>query len=397
MRILFLAHRLPYPPNKGDKIRSFHILSHLAVRHEVHVACNIDDAADLAHVATLRGRVSSLVYSRIDGLLHRLQRPMALLTGQPVSVRSFYSGALQHEIDRLLETLGFDCVFAFSSPMAEYVFRSRHRDRVLGKCRTLMDLIDVDSAKWSDYAARSRGIARWIYSREARLLAAYEARIAGQFDRLFLVSQAESRALPPSIPAGKVSTLPNGVDLEYFRAAPLPEAGPPRVAFTGVMDYRPNVEGVEWFAREVWPAVRERHPDACFDIVGSRPEARVVALAQLPGIRVTGFVPDVREYVAAARVCVAPLFIARGVQNKVLEAMAMARPVVCTPQALEGIPARAEEQVLVASTPQDFAAAVVRLLGSTGDAARMGAAARACVERHHRWDATLAPLDALLA
>src|SRR5690606_11948467 len=129
------------------------------------------------------------------------------------------------------------------------------------------------------------------------------------------------------------------VDLEYFRPVASPAGGPPRVVFTGVMDYRPNVEGVEWFVRQVWPDVRRDHPEACFDIVGSRPEARVLALAQTPGVRVTGFVPDVRDHVAAASVCVAPLHIARGVQNKVLEAMAMARPVVCTPQALEGIPA----------------------------------------------------------
>lgn len=395
MRILFLSHRLPYPPNKGDKIRSYHLLAHLAARHEVHLACPIDDATDLDHVASLRSRVASVGHARIDGLLARLQRPLALATNEPVSVRAFYSRALQQHVDDLLERLPFDCVFAFSGPMAEYCFRSRHWQGRMRSIRKLMDLIDVDSAKWSDYAARSAGWRRWVYRREARLLAAYETRIAAEFDTLFLVTEAEKNALPPGLPAHKVLALLNGVDLDFFTPAPISPA--PCVVFTGVMDYWPNVEGVSWFVQEVWPLVRARHPDARLDIVGSKPDSRVQALAQASGVRVTGFVPDVREYIAAGRVCIAPLRIARGVQNKVLEAMAMARPVVCTSQALEGIPAVPGRHVLVADNAAAYADAVSRLLEPTDEARQIGAAARACVETHHRWDATLAPLDRLLA
>jgi polysaccharide biosynthesis protein PslH len=395
MRILFLSHRLPYPPNKGDKIRSYHLLSHLSVRHEVHLICPIDEASDLDHVAALRPRVASVEYERIDGIISRLQRPLALATGEPVSVRAFHSRALQRRVDDLLERLPFDCVFAFSGPMAEYCFRSRHWRSGMRSTVKLMDLIDVDSAKWSDYAARSTGWRRWIYRREARLLADYETRIAREFDTLFLVTEAEKGSLPPGLPAHKVLALPNGVDLDFFRPAPVPQA--PRVVFTGVMDYWPNVEGVSWFVREVWPTVRLQHPEAKLDIVGSKPDSRVQELAQVMGVRVTGFVPDVREYVAAGRICIAPLRIARGVQNKVLEAMAMSRAMVCTSAALEGIPAIPGLEVLVADGAAAYADAVNRLLQPTDEARRIGVAARACVEKHHRWEATLAPLDALLA
>lgn len=397
MRILFLSHRLPYPPNKGDKIRSFHLLSHLATRHEVHVACPIGDATDLDHVASLRSRVAGVSYERIDGLATMLQRPLAIATGESVSIRAFHSRKLQSQVDDLLDRLPFDCVFAFSSSMAEYCFRSRHWQGRMRRMRKLMDLIDVDSAKWADYAARSRGWRRWIYRREARLLAAYETHIATEFDTLFLVSEAERCVLPPGLPAQKVLALPNGVDLDYFTPAPAPVSGAPRVVFTGVMDYWPNVEGVSWFVRDVWPAVRAMHPDARFDIVGSKPDSRVLALAEQPGVQVTGFVPDVRSYIAAAQVCVAPLRIARGVQNKVLEAMAMARAVVCTPQALEGIPAMPGSQVLVAAEASGFAVEVSRLLGAPVEAGRIGAAGRTCVEHHHRWERALAPLDTLLS
>lgn len=397
MRVLYLAHRLPYPPNKGDKIRSFQILSHLAARHEVHVLCPLDDATDMEHVPTLRALVAGLGYSRIDGLPAKLKRPLALLTGEPISLAAFRSTELQTRVDTLLDQHSFDAAFAYSSPMADYLFKSRHWHGSLRTIRKLMDLIDVDSAKWNDYAARSVGWRRWIYRREARLLATYEARVARDFDSLFLVSEAERRALPPAVPAAKVQALPNGVDLEYFTSTRQPDVKPQRVVFTGVMDYWPNVEGVTWFVRNVWPIVRARYPDAQLDVVGSKPVEGIRRLASEPGVTVTGFVPDVRVYVAAASLCIAPLRIARGVQNKVLEAMAMARPVVCTSQALEGICACPGKDLLLADAPDAFAAEISRLLDSPDEIVRVGTAARAFVEQHHHWSSTLAPLDAALS
>jgi sugar transferase (PEP-CTERM/EpsH1 system associated) len=401
MRILFLAHRLPFPPDKGDKIRSFHLLAYLAARHEVHVACPIDNAADLEHVESLRCQVHGLEFVRMDGLFSKLQRGLALLTGQPVSLRAFYSRRLQSQVDSLLSRLRFDCVFVYSSPMAQYVFRSRHWPDARRGMRMLADFIDVDSAKWSNYAASCPGVLqwprRWLFRREARLLAAHECRVGREFDKVFLVTDAERNELPAGVQQEKVLALANGVDLEYFSHVPAPPARPARVAFTGVMDYWPNVEGVLWFVNEVWPMVRAANPDAHFDIVGRNPSPAVRKLEANPGVCVTGFVPDVREHVSAAQVCVAPLRIARGVQNKVLEAMAMGRPVVCTPQALEGISADVGKEALVADDPLSFSRAINQLLSDPGKAAEIGTAGLAYVTRNHRWSDTLAALDELLA
>ena len=395
MRLLFLTHRMPYPPDKGDKIRSFHLLGHLARRHEVHLATLVDDAADLRHLDFLRARVRSLVTARIDGALRRPLAASALLRGASASVAYFHSRSLQQQVDALLDAHDFDAVFCYSSPMAEYVFRSRHAAGRLAQVLKLMDFIDVDSAKWLDYAAHAPGWKAGLYRREARSLAALETRIAGEFDHLFLVSEAEIGLFPDRAARTRLQALPNGVDLEFY--TPGTDAGDPvRLVFTGVMDYWPNVEGVSWFVAEVWPLIRAAFPEAQFDIVGSRPTAAVQALAHAPGVNVTGRVEDVRGFIARARVSVAPLRIARGVQNKVLEAMAMGRPVVTTPQAHAGLQADAGRELLVGADAPSFAAAVLRLLHDRGYADGMGRAARACVERAYRWDLNLAALDRVL-
>lgn len=395
MRILFLAHRLPYPPNKGDKIRSYHFVRHLARTHEVHIACPIDDPRDLEHVATLRGMVASVTHAPNHGLGTQLRRFLSIPRGLPVSVGNFHCSDLQRRIDALLAERQFDCVFAYSSPMAEYLFRSTQREAG-GRIRRVIDFIDVDSAKWADYAARSGGWRSWLYRREALLLAEYESRISREFDAVLLVSALERRVLPTEVARDVVHVVPNGVDLDYFSASAPSGAVPPRIVFTGVMDYLPNVEGVIWFVREIWPLIRARHPTAQFDIVGSRPTPAVRLLASHDGVHVAGFVPDVRSYLSEARVCVAPLLIARGIQNKVLEAMATARPVVCTPQAAEGLDAVRGEHLLVAEDARTFAHNVATLLQSPAEADRVGAAARAWVEEHHPWSRALATLEGIL-
>lgn len=397
MRILLLTHRPPFPPDKGDKIRSFHMLRHLAGRHEVHLATLVDDAADLAHLPELATRVRSVAHARIDAPLRRPFAALSLLGGRSASVAFFHCAALQRDIDRLIDTVDFDVVLAYSSPMAEYVLRSRHAAGRLVRARKLVDYIDVDSAKWSDYAARGgwRAIA---WRAEARALAAHERCVARRFDQLFLTSAQEADAFPDPIQRPRIVALPNGVDLSFFAPTPGPGAGDrPRLVFTGVMDYLPNVEGVAWFAAQVWPSIRAAHPEAQFDIVGSRPSPLVRELGREPGINVTGRVEDVRRYLAAAHVSVAPLQIARGVQNKVLEAMAMARPVVATSAAACGVAARHGHELLVADDPGAFAAAVLELLRDRQLAASIGQGARACVERHHCWDRSFAILDGLLS
>jgi polysaccharide biosynthesis protein PslH len=397
MRILLLTHRLPYPPNKGDKIRTFNVLEDLAKRHEVFVACPVDDPADMGFVAELERRCAGVFAVR-----NRSSRPLAalraLLTGTAITVRHFHSQELQHRIDEFLDAQEIDAVCCFSSPMAEYVFRSRHAEGALRRARRLMDLIDVDSYKWRQYAERTSFPMSAVYRYEAARLEDYERRIADRFDELLLVSEQERGYLPAGIPADKVHAISNGVDLAYFSpgATPVVAGEIPALVFTGVMDYWPNVDGVQWFADEVLPLIRAQIPGTRFVIVGSKPAESVRRLADRPGIEVTGFVEDVRSYVANARVCVVPLRIARGVQNKVLEAMAMGKAVVGTAQSMEGIRATLGEDMIAADGAGEFAAAVVGLLRSPERAALIGGNARRCVERGYSWEANLRGLDALL-
>jgi sugar transferase (PEP-CTERM/EpsH1 system associated) len=396
-RLLMLAHRLPYPPDKGDKIRAFHVLSHLARHHELRLACLVDDAGDLAHVPALRRIASDVAVERIDGPLRRVASLRALWPPRSITVTHFHVPALQRRIDEWIDAAPVDGVLCSSAAMAEYLFRSRHRDGRLRQAVRAMDLIDVDSRKWAQYAAGASPWRAWLYRHEARRLGDYERRIVEAFDRTFLVSAAEARLLPAAAGAGRVGAFGNGVDLAFFSPRPRGPQAAPLLVFTGVMDYPPNVDGVDWFARSVLPIVRAACPEVGFAIVGSRPTAAVRRLARLPGVTVTGFVPDVREWLARAALCVAPLRIARGVQNKVLEAMAMGRATVATPQAHEGIEAVPGREIVVADGAEAFAAAVLDLLRERGRAEAIGAAARACVERRYRWDAHLRVLDEVFA
>jgi sugar transferase (PEP-CTERM/EpsH1 system associated) len=396
MRILLLTHRLPYPPNRGDKIRTFNVLEHLAKGHELFLACPVDDEKDLAYVPELERRCARVLTGLIDGRSKALSGLRALLTGTSISVRHFHDADLQRRIDELLDSQDIDAVFCISSAMAEYYFRSRHRPGKLKQALRFMDLIDVDSYKWRQYVERTRAPKSWIYSYEAARLAAYERQIANDFDRLFVVSAQEREYMPAGARTDHLHALSNGVDLEYFAQRAVPH-GPPTLVFTGVMDYWPNVQGVQWFADAILPRIVATRPDVRFVIVGSKPTEEVLKLSQRPGIEVTGFVDDVRVYVAGAAVCVVPLKIARGLQNKVLEAMAMGKAVVCTSQALEGIRATDGTEVIVADDDAGFAAQVLDLLGKPERAAEIGRQARRRMERDYSWEANLRQLDTFVA
>jgi len=396
MRILLLPHRLPYPPNRGDKIRTFNVLAHLARQHEVLLACPVDDQADLVHVPELEKLCAAVVAEPNSG--GRAGAGLrALVSNSSITVRHFHFRKLQQRIDALVDDGDIDAVFCFSSPMAEYVFRSRHAHGKLRRAARLMDLIDVDSYKWRQYEQQSRVPQRWVYAFEAARLGEYERRISREFDELFLVSAQERDCMPAGARTDNLHALGNGVDLEYFAPRASERANPPTIVFTGVMDYPPNVQGVQWFADAVLPRILARRGDARFVIVGSKPTEAVRRLGQRRNIEVTGFVQDVRTYLADAAVCVAPLMVARGVQNKVLEAMAMGKAVVCTPQALEGIRVPPGDAVVVASDESAFAAKILDLIASPSRAAALGAAARRCMEQDFSWSASLQPLDALLA
>lgn len=393
--VLYLVHRLPYPPDKGDKVRSYHVLRHLLERHRVYLGTFVDDPQDLAHVPALRELCADLHVARLQPALARLRSASALLSGQPLSLPYYADAGLARWVERTLHERSIDAALVFSSSMAQYV----HGRPGL---RVLLDLVDVDSAKWERFGADRAGPLGWIYRREARHLLAYEREIVHAAERSYFVTAHETalfQALAPEC-AGRVEPMGNGVDAGYFApdpARPSPFAADETpVVFTGAMDYWPNVDAVHWFATEVLPALRARHPRLRLHVVGRNPSATVRALAG-DAVAVTGTVPDVRPYLQHAAVAVAPLRIARGIQNKVLEAMAMGRPVVASKECLAPLLARDGVEVLAAAGAADFVGAVDRLLSDAALAARIGDAGRCLVRASFSWPAHLRRLDERLA
>lgn len=381
--LLFLCHRIPYPPDKGDKIRSWHILRQLARRYHVHLGCLRDAAEDERHVGFLRTICASVNCQPLNPRLAKLRSIACFASGEALTIGYFRNERLQRWVAETLRSHRPSRIFVFCSAMAPYVLDSTADQRIL-------DMVDVDSEKWRQYAAHARWPMRAIYAREQRLLLALERKAAAAFDKTLLVSPAEAALFASLAPeaAARLAVLRNGVDADYFNPEhryPNPYAGrAPRLVFTGAMDYRPNIDAVAWFSNQVMPHLRRSRPSLEFWIVGANPTAAVRGLAGLPGIHVTGRVEDVRPYLAHADAMVAPLTIARGVQNKVLEAMAMARPVVATPEACAGIDAVPEEEILTARAPDEFAAAVDCIL--LGEKRGLGCRARGRVLRDYQWN-----------
>ncbi|SNS81480.1 sugar transferase, PEP-CTERM/EpsH1 system associated [Noviherbaspirillum humi] len=391
--LLFLVHRIPYPPNKGDKIRSYHLLKHLARQYRVYLGSFVDDPNDWQYADAVKALCADTCLLNLDPRIGRLRSLTGLAAGRPLSLDYYRSNAMQDWVNRVTAAHKVSRVVVFSSVMAQFVNRQANG-------RLIVDYVDVDSDKWTQYAANKRWPMRWLYAREGRELLRYERRLATECDAALFVSQAEAglfRELAPES-ASRIGFFNNGVDCDYFspnRDYVNPyEARELPIVFTGAMDYWPNIDAVRWFARDVFPAILKRHPNAVFYIVGTRPSSDVQLLAQLPNVRVTGAVPDIRPYLAHAQMAVAPLRIARGVQNKVLEAMAMAKPVIVSPQALEGIDAMPDRDLLLAANEKDFVEAASRVLGTAHDA--IGAAARECVQMRYGWEPNLARVDAAL-
>lgn len=392
--LLFLAHRLPYPPNKGDKIRSFHLLQHLARSYRVHLGCFIDDPADAPHVKALSQWCASSHVEPINPRLSKVCSLRALATGDALSLAYYRSGAMARWVRQTVQAQDIRRAFVFCSSMAQYLQSYRH-------IHTVVDFVDVDSAKWTDYAPRHRWPMSWLYRREGEKLLESERDIATVAGATLLVTPAEVALFETLAPEsrGRVCAVPNGVDAQFFSpsnagVSPYP-AGQWPVVFTGAMDYWPNVDAVDFFAREVLPALRARIPHAHFYIVGMNPSPAVKALGELAGVSVTGRVEDVRPYVAHAGAAVAPLRVARGIQNKVLEAMALARPVVVSrtcADSLEGCPG---EEFLLAGSADEYVQALLAL-HDTARARAIGDRARARVLTHYSWGSALSRVDALM-
>jgi polysaccharide biosynthesis protein PslH len=391
-RLLFLAHRIPFPPNKGEKLRAYNVIAHLADRFDIRLGCLIDDPADWDGVDALRrlcGEVAAF------GITRRPQRIKALLRARPgrsMMLDYYRHPGLRRWVAGQLAQ-GMDAALVYTAAMAPYVLGA--------DLPMILDMVDVDSEKWAMYARRDRFPMRAVWQREARNLLAFERRAAAASRVTLLVSPQEAACFAELAPEvrDRIDWFENGVDLDAFSPArawpdPFPDPGP-HLVFTGHMDYWPNIDAVRWFATEVMPLLRARTPAPRFWIVGANPADEVKRLAALPGVHVTGRVADIQPYLAHAAVCVSPLRMARGIQNKVLEAMAMARPVVASPQAFEGVRAIAGQHLLVADGADETARAVAAVL--EGGHPGLGEAARCAMQRGYAWAATLARLDQHLA
>jgi sugar transferase (PEP-CTERM/EpsH1 system associated) len=389
MRVLVLTHRLPYAPNRGDRLRAFHMLQRLHQRAEVELVSFIHDDEEASHVDEVREFVSHVTTLRVPKLRNYVRALAALPTGKPLTHALLDAPGMIETLEEIRRLRRPDVVFAYCSGMARFALAPP-----LDDIPFVLDFVDVDSKKWSDMAESANPPLSWLYRREAATLGAFEAKAAVAAQAALVVNDREARIASALAPTAAVRVLANGV--EAGRLNPVTEpAESAQVVFCGVMNYAPNNEGMQWFVREVWPLVRAARPDATLAIVGSDPTAELTSqCASDPSIDVTGRVADVREWLWQSAVAIAPLHVARGVQNKVLEGVAAGLPVVITDAVAGGVPSAVASATRLANVPKQFAHHVLELLAYT-PAERRAIALTADLNALN-WDATLEPLWPLL-
>ena len=388
LNVLMLTHRLPFAPNRGDRIRAYYLLHALAREAHVDLVSLVHDREEAAEVDALRDRVRSITTARVVRARSLLRAAVSLPGPQPLTHALLDAPDLNAAIADAAGRHRPDVVVAFCSSMAKCALEAP-----LGGIPFILDLVDVDSEKWRQLGDTSRGPFGWVYRREARVLRPFEARAARASAATLVVNDRERASLEDIAPGAPIHVVPNGIDAVRFTPPIVPSAEA-EIVFCGVMDYAPNVEGVLWFVKRVWPAVRAARSDAKLTIVGARPTAAVRALAIDPSIDVTGTVPDVRPYLWRSALSIAPLRIARGVQNKVLEALAAGLPCVVSEAVYEGLPHAARAGCIEGGSAASFGAAVVRLLGVRPEARRRLAAQVNLSELS--WRDAFAPLGDLL-
>lgn len=387
MRVLFLAHRFPYPPTFGSKVRAFNVIRHLAREHEVTVlslARSDEEAREAAGIAPFCHRHRVL---RVNNLVQAAKIAATLPTPISASEAFFHSAALQREVQRELDGRGHDFIFAHCSAVGRYV-----EPADLPK---LMDFCDVDSRKWQDYVDFKPWPLSLGYRWEASRMAAVERRTAGRFDRVTVATPGEVDALAEIGVVDRVDWFPNGVDADFFQPSGEP-CDAELISFVGRMDYFPNVQCMVEFCARVWPALRRARPSLRLQIVGAAPTPAVLALGRIDGVSVTGAVPDVRPYVQRSALTIAPLKIARGTQNKILESMAMQVPVVASRVAARGVDAVIGEHLLAADAPQELTDTILGVLDAPAERARLAQAGRARVISHHAWPSAMRRLDGII-
>lgn len=389
MNILFVCHRFPYPPNRGGKIRPFQMIRHLNQKHRITVATLAHSQEEVQQGSELSHHCSEVLVEVLPGPRRWIQAVGALPTVAPSSGRYFHSAKLLHRIAGLHQQRQFDAVIVHCAFVAGYV-------RNISAPFRMLDFGDLDSRKWSDYA-RYRAFP-WSagYALEAFKLLRVEQELARQFDYCTVTAQGELESYNEMGASTPARVIPNGVDTEYYRLSGTHRQDSLTVVFLGRMDYYPNVAGALEFVEKVWPRIRSKIPEAKFRIVGSNPVSKIRALQDLDGISVTGYVPDVRPHVADAAVAVAPLSIARGTQNKVLECMAMGIPVVASPQVAKGVQAIPGRHLLVGNSSREFADQVIALLQEPERRRKMADEAHQQVVSAHSWSESMKLLDEVL-
>lgn len=391
--LLFLCHRIPFPPNKGDKIRSFNILKKLAEQYDIHLGCFIDDPFDKQYVDGLKKYCASVFHLDQNKTIAKIKGLTSLLTNKPITLPYYFDKRMQQWTKRTLLQENISKIFIYSSSMAQYC-----EGEEFTASKRIIDFVDVDSDKWRQYANKKTGLAKWVFQREFKLLSQYEDKICTEFDHSLFVSPDEAklfRERQPSSQQKKVHGLLNGVDVKFFdpnaqfsNEPLLPQK--PFISFTGAMDYWANIDAVIWFAKQVWPLVIKQQPEAIFCIVGGNPSSEVKALAQLPGIEVTGRVHDVRPFIAKAQCVVAPMQIARGIQNKVLEAMSLNKAIVVSSMAMEGINAESNDHIAIVDSANKCAEQCLKYFITSSKECEISN--RNWVLEHFTWQQTLAPL-----
>ena len=383
-RVVYLTHRVPYPPDKGDRIRNYHVLRELSRHARVWLAALADEPVTDEQKARLGELCERVAF--VPGGRRWVRGGLSLLGGRSISEGLFREPALDALLAGWRAEGEFHALLVSASSLALYQRRNGWET-----VPAFVDLVDVDSQKWFDYANAAGGPKRWLYSLEGRRVRKLERELCGWANGVFLVSRAEGALLDSFTAPGTATAATNGVDLGYFRPQPdVPTQ--PACAFVGALDYPPNVDAAVWFAAEVWPQVRQAHPAAEFRVIGRQPVPAVLALHGRNGVNVVGQVPDVRPHVASAAVAVCPVRIARGLQNKVLEAMAMAKPTVAAPPAVAALNVQVGWDLLSPTTANEWVSTLTELLGDATRQTELGAAGRKYVEEHHHWDRCLRPM-----
>jgi sugar transferase (PEP-CTERM/EpsH1 system associated) len=390
VRILYLCHRFPYPPQRGGKIRPFNMIRHFTEQgHRVVLASVARSEAEAQAGAGIQAHTEKYLVETIGSAAASARMVMRLPSLTPSSFGYFYSPALRKRVTAELGAGSFDLIFVHCSSAAQYVHDVRGVPKIL-------DFGDMDSQKWHEYAVHRKFPLSLGYGLEGVKVQRAEARMAARFDMCTCTTRAELETLRSYGVPTHSDWFPNGVDSEFFSPVPEPH-DPDLVAFVGRMDYFPNQQAVIEFCRDVLPSVQARRPGTRFQIIGAEPPEHIRDLGKLPGVSVTGSVPDVRPLVRRAALTVAPLRIARGTQNKILESMSMGVPVVSSLEASGGVDAVAGEHLLVASNPQEMTESVLRLVGDSQERPRLAAAGRARVLSNHSWSASMRRLDEIVS